>query len=58
MLDITVQIEMYNPIKKSSEMKLLNGTFESVEEAKEFYAAEFGTTEEEIKIISVNDVKG
>lgn len=60
---VVVEVEVYNPMTNKKEFKTLNGEFESVNalkarsEAKAFYANEFGTEKEEIKVVSAELVK-
>lgn len=50
---VTVSVDMYNPAERKMEKKQFTGEFESTEEAIEFYAAEFGTDEDDIHIVRV-----
>lgn len=59
---VTISISLYNPTKKSNSALKLDGEFEAnneqlaVKDAKEWYAMEFGTTEEEIQILKVKEL--
>lgn len=59
MYKITVETLGFNPIKMKTETVQFTGEFqgplgEAISEAKDFYASELGTDEEEIKIVDIN----
>jgi len=56
---VTIEINNYNPITRNWERQELTGEFDckseddAIKQAKEFYANELGTTEDEIKILEI-----